>query len=289
MEATGGGAARSLKWQGPNIVESSAAKVHNGAVNKVRLDHLLVERGLAESGEKAQRLIRAGRVRVRGQTADKPGHLHPADAAVEVLEGERYVSRGGLKLERALDEFALRVEGLVCLDVGASTGGFTDCLLQRGAARVYAVDVGKGQLHWKLRNDPRVRIMDEVNARHLQAADVPEAADVATVDVSFISLTLILPAVMKMMKPGGRIVTLIKPQFEAGRGEVGKGGVVRNPAVRESVVARIREFGAGALGLVWLGVCESPIKGPAGNVEFLATWEVPAAPAAHSSEGLNAS
>jgi 23S rRNA (cytidine1920-2'-O)/16S rRNA (cytidine1409-2'-O)-methyltransferase len=237
-----------------------------------RLDLLLVERELAESREKAQRLILAGQVRVAGEVADKPGRLFPRDAAVAVAARERFVSRGGEKLEAAFARFGLAVEGRVCLDVGASTGGFTDCLLQHGAARVYAVDVGRGQLDWRLRNDARVVVMDGINARHLQPADVPEPVDCACVDVAFISLTLILPPVTRLVRPSGHLVTLIKPQFEAGRSEVGKGGVVRDPEVRRRVVERILGFGTGTLPLESLGLCESPLKGPAGNVEYLAYW-----------------
>ncbi len=238
-----------------------------------RLDQLLVARGLAESRERAQRLILAGKIRIKGQVADKPGRRVAADAAVTVEAGARFVGRGGEKLEHAFGVFQPDVRGLVCLDVGASTGGFTDCLLQHGAARVYAVDVGAGQLHGKLRNDPRVVVMDRVNARYLRPADLPEPAAFAAVDVSFISLTKVLPAVKDILKAGARIVTLIKPQFEAGRREVGRGGVVRDPEVRRQAVERIRAFGESGLGLRWLGCCESPLLGPAGNVEFLAYWE----------------
>lgn len=242
------------------------------AVRKVRLDQLLWKRGLADTREQAQRLIRAGLASVAGRRADKPGHAYPADADIAVERGEKFVSRGGFKLERALDFFGLDVAGRVCLDIGASTGGFTDCLLQRGAGKVYAVDVGKGQLHWKLRNDPRVSVRDGVNARYLKAADIGEPADLVTVDVSFISLTKVLPAVREILRSGGRLVTLIKPQFEAGRRQVGKGGVVRDPRVHAEVVKRIRLFGTRETGLEWVGVCESPIRGPAGNIEFLACW-----------------
>ncbi|MBI2437781.1 MAG: TlyA family RNA methyltransferase [Lentisphaerae bacterium] len=240
-----------------------------------RLDQLLVERGLAESRAKAQRLILAGAIQVNGRSVFKPGEQFPAEAVLSVAAPEKFVSRGGEKLERAFEAFALEVRNKICLDIGASTGGFTDCLLQHGAAKVYAVDVGRGQLHWKLRNDPRVVIMDNVNARYLRERDFPERADIAVIDVSFISLTKILPAVKDVLNPAGRIITLIKPQFEAGRAEVGRGGVVRSEAVRERVVAEIRAFGQTELGLVWQGSCESPVKGPAGNIEFLACWEKP--------------
>ena len=249
--------------------------MQNRGMTRQRLDQVLVERGLSESREKAQRLILAGQVTVNGAVADKPGRPCPADAAIAIAEPERYVSRGGLKLEHALDHFQLDVRGRTCVDVGSSTGGFTDCLLQRGAARVYAVDVGKGQLHWRLRTDPRVVVMEEVNARHLSPDRFPEALHVATADVSFISLTLVLPAVITILQPGALAVTLIKPQFEAGREQVGRGGVVRDPAVHAAVIDRVRLFGTGTLGLTWRGVTESPIRGPAGNIEFLACWEKP--------------
>ncbi len=238
----------------------------------IRLDQMLVQRGLVESREKAQRLIMAGKVRVAGQVQPKAGKTFAEDCVIEIEQPERFVSRGGEKLEGAFQQFGLNVEGLVCADVGASTGGFTDCLLQHGAMRVYAIDVGKGQLHWKLRSDPRVTVIDEVNARNIQATFLPEKAVFACVDVSFISLTLVLPAVIKVLAPQATIVTLIKPQFEAGREQVGKGGVVRDERVRADVVEKIRVFGETKLGLTWRGVCESPIKGPAGNVEFLAWW-----------------
>jgi 23S rRNA (cytidine1920-2'-O)/16S rRNA (cytidine1409-2'-O)-methyltransferase len=242
---------------------------------KQRLDQLLVQRELAESREKAQRLILAGAVRVAGRVATKPGHDFADDVEISVDQPERFVSRGGEKLEGAFQHFNLNVTGKLCVDVGASTGGFTDCLLQHGAARVFAVDVGKGQLHWKLRNDPRVVVLDGLNARFLRAGHLPAPPQVVTVDASFISLTLVLPAVKELLAPGGEIITLIKPQFEAGRAEVGKGGVVRDPRVRQQVVERVRSFGVGQLGLQWLGLCESPLLGPAGNVEFLAYWKKP--------------
>ena len=239
----------------------------------IRLDHRVVQLGLVESREKAQRLILAGCVTVNDRVETKSSHSVPEEAVVALVEQERFVGRGGEKLEEAFLRFDLDVKGKVCLDVGASTGGFTDCLLQHGAARVYALDVGKGQIHSKLRSDPRVVVMDGVNARYLAPAGLPEVPDIATIDVSFISLTKILPAVTQVLANGGRIVSLIKPQFEAGREQVGKGGVVRSEAVRDEVVERVRSFGTGELGLKWLGVCPSPIKGPAGNVEFLACWE----------------
>lgn len=239
---------------------------------RLRLDGLLVERGLVESREKAQRLIYAGQVRVDGRPAAKPGQTVPAGARVEVEAPPRFVGRGGDKLEEAFRVFALDVRGLECLDVGASTGGFTDCLLQHGAAKVYAVDVGAGQLHARLRADPRVSVLDRLNARHLTPDRFPAPPRCAVVDVAFISLTKVLPAVNNVLAPGALLVTLIKPQFEAGRREVARGGVVRDPAVRMRVVETVRRFGETALGLRWEGVCESPARGPAGNVEFLAVW-----------------
>ena len=241
-------------------------------VLKKRLDELLVAAGLAESKELAQRLIMAGEVRVAGQTATKPGHKYASDTAVTVDARPRFVSRGGDKLEGAFTAFPeFDVNGKVCLDVGASTGGFTDCLLQHGAVRVIALDVGKGQLHWKMRQDARVRVIEGFNARYMRLSDLPERPQAAVTDVSFISLKLILPPIADVLPPGGEIVSLIKPQFEAGRENV-PGGVVRDPAVRDAVVAGIRDFGVGALKLAWLGCVESPLKGPEGNVEFLAFW-----------------
>ena len=242
-------------------------------MKRQRLDLLLVERGLAESREKAQRLILAGEVLVDDAPATKPGHDVPTECVLRVRQPERFVGRGGLKLEEAFNRFPLLIaENKICLDVGASTGGFTDCLLQHGAAKVYAVDVGKSQLHSRLAADSRVVVMDGCNARHLQAGDLPEAPELAVTDVSFISLRLILPAIDRLLRPGGETVALIKPQFEAGRTEVGKGGVVRDPVLRQQVVDRIREFGTGTLGWQWLDFCQSPIQGPAGNVEFLSYW-----------------
>ena len=245
-------------------------------MKKVRLDQLVVARGLAESREMAQRLILAGEVSVNGQPATKAGHAFPEDAEVSLAAKPRFVSRGGEKLEGAFVHFGFSVEGLDCLDVGASTGGFTDCLLQHGAARVAAVDVGHDQFHQKLKDDPRVWWREGFNARLMKSEDLPFVPAFATCDVSFISLRLILPPIAHVLAPGGSIVTLIKPQFEAGREQVGKGGVVRDEAVREQVVDAIRAFGTGELGLEWVGVCPSPIKGPAGNVEFTALWRKPA-------------
>ncbi len=239
---------------------------------KDRLDTLLVKAGLAESKELAQRLIMAGEVRVAGQVATKPGHKFPDDAPLTVATRPRFVSRGGDKLEGAFEAFpAFNVTGKVCLDVGSSTGGFTDCLLQHGAARVIAVDVGKGQLHWKLRQDSRVHVKEAFNARYLRLSDLPEAPQMGVTDVSFISLKLILPPMCEVLPRGGEIVSLIKPQFEAGRANV-PNGVVRDPAIREAVVEDIKSFGMGVLKLAWLGCVQSPLLGPEGNVEFLAWW-----------------
>jgi 23S rRNA (cytidine1920-2'-O)/16S rRNA (cytidine1409-2'-O)-methyltransferase len=235
---------------------------------KERLDVLLVQRGLCPSREKAQRVIMAGGVFSGGTRLDKASQQLPADTPLEVREADRYVGRGGHKLEAALTHFAIDPSGRVCLDVGASTGGFTDCLLQHGAARVYALDVGHGQLDWKIRNDPRVVVMEHHNARHLQPGDLPEKADLVVADVSFISLTLVLPPAAGVLTDGGVIVALIKPQFELSRAEVGRGGVVRDEALRDKAVEKIRGFAAGA-GWTWGGVVASPLAGANGNREFL--------------------
>ncbi len=238
-------------------------------VRKVRLDALVTDRGLAESRAKAQALILAGQVVVGEQRVDKPGAQVPEDAEVR-LKGEvlPYVSRGGLKLEGALEHFGLEVDGAVAADIGASTGGFTDCLLQRGAVKVYAVDVGYGQLHEKLRRDARVISKERVNARHLTDEDLPEPLDVVVVDVSFISLLQVLPPVLPKLRPGGLLVALVKPQFEAGREHVGKGGVVRDEAARQACIDKVRGFVEGE-GLLVQGVVDSSITGPAGNREAL--------------------
>ena len=239
---------------------------------KKRLDVLLVDRQLAESREQAQRLIRAGQVRVNDQLAAKPGHSFSDDVRVDVIATARFVSRGGDKMEAAFTTFEWDVTGRDCIDVGASTGGFTDCLLQHGARHVVAVDVGRGQLHWNLRNDPRVTVMEKINACYLTPDQLPYAPAVAVVDVSFISLTRILPALVTALTPDAQLVTLIKPQFEAGREQVEKGGVVRSDEVRQAVIDKIRVFGTDSQGLKWVACCTSPLKGPAGNVEFLAYW-----------------
>jgi 23S rRNA (cytidine1920-2'-O)/16S rRNA (cytidine1409-2'-O)-methyltransferase len=236
---------------------------------KIRLDLLLVARGLAPTREKAQAMILSGRVEVEGRRVEKAGTPVDPSAAVQVLgPAHPYVSRGGVKLAAALDAFRIEPNGLVCLDVGASTGGFTDCLLQRGALRVYAIDVGHGQLDAKLRADPRVVLRERVNARNLSRGQVPEPVALAAMDLSFISVRLVLPAVVPLLAPGAAAIVLVKPQFEAGRREVPRGGVVRSAATQRRVVGEIEKFGAG-LGLTCLGVIPSPIKGARGNQEFL--------------------
>jgi 23S rRNA (cytidine1920-2'-O)/16S rRNA (cytidine1409-2'-O)-methyltransferase len=234
-----------------------------------RLDKVLVERGLTPSREAARSRILAGEVLVDERRVDKAGTLISSEAAIRLKSRESaYVSRGGLKLEKALREFHIDVSGRTVLDVGASTGGFTDCLLTHGAARVFAVDVGYGQLDWKLRNDPRVIVFEKTNIRYLNLADLPGAADLATVDASFISLRLILPQVKTLLTPAGEIVALIKPQFEVGKGKVGKGGVVRSSEEHARVIDEI-VHAAENVELIAAGVTESPILGPKGNKEFL--------------------
>jgi 23S rRNA (cytidine1920-2'-O)/16S rRNA (cytidine1409-2'-O)-methyltransferase len=244
---------------------------------KVRLDVLLVERGLAESRAKAQAMIMAGQVRVAGQVTLKPATAISADSTLTVDSGPRFVSRGGEKLDAALEAFSIDVRGLVCADVGASTGGFTDCLLQRGAAKVYAIDVGKGILHWKLRNDPRVVVMEEINARFVES--LPEPVSLVTVDASFISLKILLPVVRRWSSPSpltplpegeGDVAALIKPQFEAGKKDVSRGdGVIRDPEIHKQVLLDVLGF-AQAEGFKVRGVIRSPLVGPKGNAEFLA-------------------
>ena len=248
---------------------------------KVRLDVLLVERGLAESRSKAQALIMAGQVRVAGQTALKPSTSIPADSVLTVDSGPRFVSRGGEKLEAALKVFAIDVSGMTCADVGSSTGGFTDCLLQRGASKVYAIDVGKGILHWKLRNDPRLVVMEETNARFVES--LPEKIDLVTIDASFISLKILLPVVKKWLPlpsippylsgKGGAggigIIALIKPQFEAGKKDVSRGdGVIRDPEIHRQVLNDVLSY-AQQEDFAILGLIKSPLLGPKGNAEFL--------------------
>lgn len=237
--------------------------------SKERLDVLLVERRLTESRAQAQRLIRAGLVRVAGQVADKPGTQVMTDVEIALQARPRFVSRGGEKLDAAFARFGLDIVDVVAADVGASTGGFTDCLLQHGARRVYAIDVGYGQLDWRLRNDPRVIVMERTNARYLN--NLPELVGLVTADVSFISLGLILPTAVRWLEREGQVMALIKPQFEAGQQEVGKGGVVRDRAVHQRVLERVLDVASG-VGLGLLGLMPSPLRGPAGNIEFLGWW-----------------
>lgn len=234
---------------------------------RIRLDELLVARGLAANRSQAQRLIGAGEVWLGDRRADKAGQMVTDDVVLRVEGGLRYVSRGGLKLEAALDAFGINPAGWACADIGASTGGFTDCLLQHGAARVYAIDVGYGQLAWSLRQDPRVTAIERTNIRNL--ARLPEPVALVTVDVSFIGLELVLPVVVRLLEPDGQVIALIKPQFEVGKGQVGKGGVVREPALHRQAIYKILAA-ALSVGLVPAGLIRSPITGPAGNVEFLA-------------------
>jgi 23S rRNA (cytidine1920-2'-O)/16S rRNA (cytidine1409-2'-O)-methyltransferase len=245
-------------------------------VQRERIDKLLVDRGLAESRTKAQALVMSASVLVDEQLVNKPSEKFPPEANIRIKARTGvpgYVGRGGLKLEAALREFAIEVSGLGCLDVGASTGGFTDCLLQHGAGRVVGVDVGHNQIDWKLRNDPRVEVREGVNARYLSPADFEVKFDLITIDVAFISATKILPAVIPLLDTSGRIITLIKPQFEVGKGEVGKGGVVNDPAKHERVITEVNAA-AESLGLSVAGLIESPIKGADGNKEFLALYEL---------------
>jgi 23S rRNA (cytidine1920-2'-O)/16S rRNA (cytidine1409-2'-O)-methyltransferase len=245
-------------------------------MKRERIDKLLLEKGLAESRTKAQALVMAGVVLVNEQQVAKPSDLVSADAAIRVKGSDdpasRYVGRGALKLEAALNAFALNVQNMVCLDVGASTGGFTDCLLQSGAARVITVDVGHNQLDWRLRTDPRVEVHEGVNARYLQPEDFDYLFDLAVMDVSFISATKIMPAIVPLLTEPGCLITLIKPQFEVGRGEVGSGGIVRNTAKHARVIEEVNRV-ASELGLDVRGVIESPIRGAEGNIEFLACYE----------------
>jgi len=246
-------------------------------MKRERIDKLLVERGLAQSRTKAQALVMAGAVLVGEQLVHKPSESFPLEANIRIKgagdPSSRYVGRGGLKLEAALREFQIDVAGLTCLDVGASTGGFTDCLLQHGAGKVVAVDVGHNQFDWKLRSDSRVELREGVNARYLKPEDFDEKFDLATIDVAFISATMILPAVVPLLANQGRIITLIKPQFEVGKGEVGKGGLVTDPIKHERVVDEVNRA-AQELGLRVCGAIESPIHGADGNVEFLALYRI---------------
>lgn len=236
---------------------------------RTRLDSLLVERGLVESREKAQALVLAGEVLVDGQKVTKAGQKISPDVEIRLLGRKvRFVSRGGEKLEGAMERFAIDVRDKVCLDVGASTGGFTDCLLRRGARKVYAVDVGRAQLHWNIRQDPRVIVCEKVNARYLSQEIVPEKVGFVCCDVSFISVTLILPALIPLLAPTAAMVVLVKPQFEAGKGEVGKGGIVRDPALHEQAIDKVRNA-LDELGFYNLQTMDSPILGAEGNKEFL--------------------
>ncbi|MFD2257145.1 TlyA family RNA methyltransferase [Luteolibacter algae] len=238
-------------------------------MRKDRLDALLVLRGMCDSREQGKRLVLAGEVKVDGRVVDKPAERFGEDAVVEIKEKPRFVGRGGLKLEGALIHFGIDVSGWTCLDVGASTGGFTDCLLQRGAAKVHAIDVGTNQLVWKLRNDPRVISREKFNARGLEEKDLGEKVRLAVMDLSFISLTKVLPAVFSVLEPNGSVVCLIKPQFELRREDVGKGGIVREEELRERAVEKIRAFSE-ENGREWRGVIPAQIAGMDGNQEFLA-------------------
>ena len=237
---------------------------------KKRVDQLLVDRGLVDSRARAQALVMAGLVFSAERRLDKPGQMVAEEAAIELRgQDHPWVSRGGLKLAKAIESFPLDPRGLVALDLGASTGGFTDVLLTHGAAKVYAVDVGQGQLAWKLRQDPRVVVRERTNARHLTTAEVPEPIDLVVCDASFIGLEVILPAALALTKPQAWLVALIKPQFEVGKGRVGKGGVVRDPELHAEVCRRIEDWLAAQVGWRVLGIVESPITGPEGNKEFL--------------------
>jgi 23S rRNA (cytidine1920-2'-O)/16S rRNA (cytidine1409-2'-O)-methyltransferase len=241
---------------------------------KERIDKLLVEQGLADSRTKAQAMIMAGVVLVDEQRVSKPSEAFAADSIIRIkgsADETRYVGRGGLKLEAALNAFSIDPTGWTCIDVGSSTGGFTDCLLQNGAARVVAIDAGTNQLAWSLRSDPRVEVRENTNARHLSTSDFEHQFDLAVMDVSFISVTKVIPAVIDLLTPERRMVILIKPQFEVGKGEVGKGGIVRDPEKHERVVTGTNSF-AESLGLTCIGVIDSPISGAEGNKEFLAFY-----------------
>ncbi|HEY6806823.1 MAG TPA: TlyA family RNA methyltransferase [Pyrinomonadaceae bacterium] len=246
-------------------------------VKRERIDKLLVDQGLAESRTKAQAMVMAGVVLVNEQRVNKPSEQFPPATLIRIKHADdptsRFVGRGGLKLEAALRAFEVEVTGLVCIDIGASTGGFTDCLLQHGAAKVFAIDVGHNQIDFRLRQDPRVEVREGINARYLGPADFPVRFDLAVMDVSFISATKVLPAIVPLSKGDARLILLIKPQFEVGKGEVGSGGIVRDPEKRARVVEDVNQFAA-TIGLETLGVIESPIQGAEGNVEFLALYRV---------------
>jgi len=241
---------------------------------RTRLDQALVQQGLCPSREQAKRLIIAGEVSVNGHPSTKPGLLIPDDAVLHIKTPPKFVSRGGLKLEGALEHFGIDVTGKTCLDIGSSTGGFTDCLLQRGAVKVYAFDVGTNQLVWKLRSDPRVVSRENFNVRHMKPEDVGEMVDVLVGDLSFISLTLVLPAALTAVRPGGDCLVLVKPQFELSRDEVGKGGIVREPELHQKACDKIQSFVQSHGQLEWKGITESSIQGTDGNREFLAWFQV---------------
>ncbi len=241
---------------------------------KIRLDQLLVDRGLVESKSRAQALIMAGLVYTGEKRLDKPGQPVAEDLQIDVRgQDHPWVSRGGLKLAKAIENFPINPEGKIAIDVGASTGGFTDVLIQNGAAKVYAVDVGQGQLAWKLRQDPRVVVLEKTNARHLTAEQIPEPVDLVVCDASFIGLEIVLPAALALTKPKAWLAALIKPQFEVGKGRVGKGGVVREPELHKEVCDRIETWVGGLPGWTVRGIVESPIRGPEGNIEFLIAAE----------------
>lgn len=263
----------SSKKKASRAKSGSAAKPGGG---KSRADMLLVTQGLADSRTRAQTQIMAGNVYLGERRINKPGETLSADAVLDLRGPDHpWVSRGGLKLEHALKHFAVSVSGSVCLDVGASTGGFTDVLLTNGAAKVYAVDVGKGQLAWKLRNDPRVSALEGTNARNLTTDDVPEQVDIIVCDASFIGLEKVLPAPLQRAKPGALLIALIKPQFQAGRDQIGKGGVVRDPDIHQAVCDSVRHWLETEMSWRVIGVTESPITGPKGNKEFLIAAQGP--------------
>jgi 23S rRNA (cytidine1920-2'-O)/16S rRNA (cytidine1409-2'-O)-methyltransferase len=251
---------------------------------KIRIDKALVDKGLIPSRERAAALIMEGKVFVAGLPVSKAGSMVDSNAAIEVRgEDIPYVSRGGLKLEAAVKEFHIELEGRTAMDVGASTGGFTDCMLQKGARKVYCIDVGYGQLAWKLRQDSRVVLMERKNIRHMEREQIPDVIDLAVIDVSFISLAKVVPRVLEFLKPEGELVALIKPQFEVGKGEVGKGGIVRDEGKRQAAVERVKEE-LESLGLETLGIITSPILGQKGNVEYLIYMRRGKAPAAREPE-----
>jgi 23S rRNA (cytidine1920-2'-O)/16S rRNA (cytidine1409-2'-O)-methyltransferase len=262
-----------LSRVGKSVVRLSSGDEHQNAPlmpKKSRLDQVLVARGDFPSREQAQRAIMAGEIRIGTRVAAKPSELVSPDTEITAAVPPKFVGRGGLKLEGALDHFRIDVGGKVALDIGASTGGFTDCLLQRGAAKVYAIDVGHDQLAWKIRNNPRVVVLEKVNARSLTRKEIPEPADICVIDVSFISLTLILPSAFDLITPDGVIVALIKPQFELQREDVGRGGVVRDPVLHQQAQSKINSFVTKTLKHEVVGVIPSPVTGTEGNQEFLA-------------------